>query len=408
MKNTQILSILFVILLFVQACTPNLDEDLTLDQGDNTVEEPNTSDAVGGMLSLVIPEGFEFKTAEGVTLTITDANPNVRYDVYAYNDVLETGETETIINEAGEEETVTNTQSDVLNQLVMTGMPRNGSLTQQLTLPSYFDKLYLRRKEGTRYSSAIVDIINGTATYIYSDSGKGSKGRLAVKDGYEDYLFAVNSDAQLFQVEPLTGVVTFLSDMPMGSYNAAIDQENNYLYSIGLSSPFPLMRFDILNDSWSIMGNAGTSAARMAFNPNDGLLYFSGGQWVRTVDPNNAAYLSYTTIEGLGSGQNNSGDLAFDANGTLYIASNPGLFRLDLINGIYQATRISPENLPFTPTSLTCDSEGQLWISNGTNLIIMDSVTGAWEYVYGIRANNGTTMPNINDLATYPYVQSLG
>jgi hypothetical protein len=48
----------------------------------------------------------------------------------------------------------------------------------------------------------------------------------------KDYLYCVNSSAELFQIDPLNGKLTYLSDMPMGSVTCAIDQTNKCLYSV--------------------------------------------------------------------------------------------------------------------------------------------------------------------------------
>jgi hypothetical protein len=44
-------------------------------------------------------------------------------------------------------------------------------------------------------------------------------------------------------------------------------------------------------------------------------------------------------------------------------------------------TRISADNLPFQPTSMTFDSKEELWLANNassSDLIIMDTQTGGW------------------------------
>lgn len=54
---------------------------------------------------------------------------------------------------------------------------------------------------------------------------------------------------------------------------------------------------------------------------------------------------------------------------------------------------------------MTFDSNQDLWLANnGSNsdLIIMDAVTGVWEYVYGINANNKNDFGRtINDLTIF-------
>ena len=54
---------------------------------------------------------------------------------------------------------------------------------------------------------------------------------------------------------------------------------------------------------------------------------------------------------------------------------------------------------------MTFDSNQDLWLANNgsrSDLIIMDAVTGGWEYVYGINANNKNDFGRtINDLTTF-------
>jgi hypothetical protein len=64
----------------------------------------------------------------------------------------------------------------------------------------------------------------------------------------KDYLYCVNSSAELFQIDPLNGKLTYLSDMPMGSVTCAIDQPINacILWEIA----YPLMKYSIATNSW--------------------------------------------------------------------------------------------------------------------------------------------------------------
>jgi len=99
------------------------------------------------------------------------------------------------------------------------------------------------------------------------------------------------------------------------------------------------------------------------------------------------------------------GDLAFDDDGVLYLCSSSGLYKLDLdVNNDYQTTRISSDDLPFIPTSMTFDSNQDLWLadsSDNASLIVMDTQTGGWQYKYGESANNNSFGRKINDLTTF-------
>lgn len=419
MKISQIFSLALLASFLLTSCVKEKFDDGLLPEGENEEEVPVTELS---LTEIQIPDGFEFKTAEKVTITFNDPSPNAIYTVYSYNDVQYGLEENTVINDAGEPESVTTFNSDEYNQVLFTRKSEGGTFQSTTSVPAYYTKLYIRRKEGTSFSSAIVDIANGSATYTHSDiSGKTRQaavsrfkssrlnGRSRANRNIEiDSLYCVNGSGQLFTVNPLDGNMTELAAMPEGSWTAAIDHDNLYLYSIGRNSPYPLMRYDMIADSWTTVGDVGMGGPRLDYREEDGLLYFSGNNAkVYTIDPSNANTLSTWNINNLDV--TNGGDLAFAEDGTLFLSSFGGLYRLDLDNNnVYQATRISADNLPFTPTSMTFDSNNELWLaSNGSNsdLIIMDTVTGGWEYIYGPNSDSGVDFGRtINDLTTYTIV----
>lgn len=414
----SILSILLV--LTVLSCVKD-----KFNEGLSPEEEAETEPESSGLelTDLQIPDDFEFKTSESATITINDNSTNAIYSVYAYNSTQYDLEEIDITNDNGEPDTVTIFETDELNQILFKGKPVNGILQHTIKKPTYYSQVYIRRKEGNTFTSEIVDIQNGEANYIFSDvSGKMRKAavsnfkskvrqsRSSGKNIEIDTLFAVNGSGQLFSVNPLNGNLKELAPMPLGSYTAAIDHANMYLYSIGKNSGNPLMRYDIINDSWTTIANVGIGGPRLDFNENDGLLYFSTGAKVYTIDPLNATILSTWNINNLDV--TGGGDLAFAEDGTLFLSSFGGLYRLDLdSNNVYQATRISSDNLPFNPTSMTFDSNNELWLAaNGSNsdLIIMDTVTGGWEYVFGPNSTSGINFGRtINDLTTYTVSEDI-
>ncbi|WP_187388293.1 LruC domain-containing protein [Seonamhaeicola marinus] len=396
MKPTRILQqlICFALLVFIFSC------DVTKEIEDFEVEV----DALD-IEQLNIPDGFDFSTQKQVNVTITDSKDNIKYDVYAYSDKKQFVGIETYENEEGVTVTDSVFKSDVLENLIFSGATYNGRLNQTITLPTYYDKLYIRRKEGYKYSASIQDVVGNEVNF--NGESLTSKRSLAKKPaGVTDYLYCVNGSAELFQVDPLNGDLVYLSDMPMGSYTCAIDQENRVLYSIGRSNPFPLMKYSIDNNTWEIVGNVEKGGPRLEYNDTDGLLYFSSGRTLYTYDPANGNTLNTWQID---EGLNNTGggDLSIAEDGTMYLASFGGLYRIVLNNSsnIYEATRLSADNLPFNPTSMTIDSNQELWLaSNGSSsdLIVMDTETGGWEYRFGINANNNTDFGRtINDLTTF-------
>lgn len=378
-------------LLLLSSC--NFDEPV-VNEDDEVVEDP------GAVLS--IPNGFDFKTYHDVKINIVDNGNYAKYDIYAYSGELYDAGTETYENEYGEIVTETVFKSDLLERLIFSGVANNGTLQQTINLPKFYDKVYIRRNESLQFSASIKDIVNQEVNFNAAET-KNSVKSSGLKSTI-DYLYCVNGSGQLFQVDPLTGSLTDLSQMPMGSYTCAIDQENKELYSIGKSSPHPLMKYSIEEDTWETVANLGIGGPRLDFNTNDGLLYFSKNGKLYTFNPTNGASLNTWNIEGLDSTA--GGDLAFAEDGTLFLCSFSGLYRLQLdANNIYQSTRVSADNLPFQPTSMTFDSNQELWLANNSsnsNLIVMDTQTGGWEYRYGPDANNGSEFGRtINDLTTF-------
>ena len=413
--------LIFLFTFFIlNACVKDNLEDMVNEETQEATEPDEEIDE-SSILNLVIPEGFEFNTSESVTISINDGAPNAVYTIYAYNDVQLLTQENQYLNDEGESEPMTTFETDSYNQILFSGRPVGGLLESTITLPSYYSKLYVRRKEGKIHSSVILEIENGNATYTHTDtSGKSRRARVVdfksqntyksfARKGIKiDSLYCVNGSGQLYTVNPLNGNLTDLAAMPQGSWTAAVDQDNMYLYSIGRSNPYPLMRYDMIDDSWSIIGNVGMGGPRLDFREEDGLLYFSGNNAkVYTIDPSNANVISTWNINNLDV--TNGGDLAFAEDGTLFLCTFGGLYRLDLNeNNEYDATRISADNLPFTPTSMTFDSNGELWLaSNGgsSDLIIMDTVTGGWEYIYGPRSTSGVDFGRtINDLTTHTII----
>jgi len=348
-----------------------------------------------------VPTGFDFSTEQQIKVTINDNKPYVKYDVYAYTDEKYFVGMETYTNEEGVTVTDSIFKSDNLNHLVFSGVPYNGVLTQTIKIPKYYNKVYVLRNEHLKFSSVIKSIVNEEVNYTFDETtGKA----LASKAKAEDFLYCVNGAGELFQVNPLTGAYTFLSNMPMGSFTCAIDQANKVMYSVGKSSPFPLMKYYIETNTWQTVKNIGKGGPRLDYNYRDGLLYFSTGAILYSIDPTTGNFLSTWQINGLHD--TSGGDLAFADDGTLFICTFSGLYKLELDqNNEYQSTRISADNLPFSPTSMTFDSNQELWLSNSANssdLIIMDTQTGGWQYNFGISAGNNTDIGRtINDLTTF-------
>jgi LruC domain-containing protein len=378
----------FSFILLLNSCsTPDIQNDCV---------DPNNTNTT------ITNKSFDFSTYRQVKIAINDAEKFTKYDVYAYSTEPYFAGNQTFLNQSNEIVTEPIFKNDILNKLMFSGVPVNGILAQTINMPKYCTQLYIRRNNNLNFSSAVVPIINGEAVYTFNKSTTTKKKSATIQ--VNDYLYCVNSSAELFQVNPLNGKLTYLSDMPMGSVTCAVDQANKLVYSIGNKSPHPLMKYSIATSSWTTVKNLGTSGPRLDFNTRDGLLYYSNRDKLYTIDPTSGVLSAPRSIKGLHN--TNGGDLAFAKDGTLFLCTFSGLYRLELDKSdVYQSTRISAANLPFQPTSMTFDSKEELWLANNassSDLIIMDTQTGGWKYVYGTSAKNNTDYKRtINDLATF-------
>jgi LruC domain-containing protein len=353
--------------------------------------------------ALDIPEGFNFSTHNKINVNIKDSKSNIKYDVFQYSEELIYSGEDTSENLLGEMITESVYKNDIMDKLIFSGTPTNGELQLSVNIPTFCDKLYVRRKDNLEYKAFIVDLVDNKLNFNYSEMNTSKK------NNKTDYLYAINVSGELFKIDPLDGSYTLLQNMPdnQASAAAAIDNNNNVLYSVGKNGSNPLLKYDIATDTWTTIGNVNLNGPRLDFY--NGIIYFSTDDKIYTIDSTTGALSSPTNITGLDSLV--GGDLVFDNNGVLYMCTYSGLYVLTLNNGVYQATRISSDNLPFTPTSMSIDSNGELWladIGNGnSSLIIMDTTTGGWEYKYGIDANNGTDYGRkINDLTTHIIVDN--
>lgn len=387
MKSFKDYHILAIIILFViTGCVPDATPVEELEQSNK--------------LFIDVPNSFDYSTHQQVEIEIVDINQKAKYEVFIYSDSKNYVGNESFEDEYGNLKNEEVYRDDIINKLVFTGVSKNGSIKVLVTLPKYCRQVYIRRKENLKYSSELVQVNNKKVYYNHAiSSSRGNKNTTV-----EDILYCVNGSGELFQVNPTDGELTMISEMPMGSWTAAIDQENLMLYSIGKSSPYPLMRYSIENDDWSTIANLGMGGPRLDYNSNDQLLYFSTRDNLYSIDPVTGVVLNNWEI--LGLHDNNGGDLAFAEDGTLFLCTFSGLYKLALNSeNQYVSERISADNLPFNPTSMTFDSNEELWLANNassSDLIIMDTTTGGWQYNYGVSAGNNTDFNRtINDLTTF-------
>ena len=371
MKKIFYIIIAATLFLSFSSCTKELEE----------VEKP--IDTNNPILNLEIPQDFSFETKRDVVVQFNDFKATKsgvnKYSIYLYTDEVVYEEV-TYENEGGEMVTEMLAITDELNNIVTTVMSETGQFEIDITIPSYYEYLYIVKNDLGYYTSEIIPIVDNKAVYASGIMKSADEDPV-------DIIYGVNAQADLFTLNPVTGEFIVIGQLPStsnGSVTCALDPISRVLYTIGRTSK-NLYAYDIDNETWETRGYTGLSGPRLEYRKEDGLLYFSTANKVQTVDPSNGNVLSTFIVNGLHN--NGWGDVAFDEEGTLFMATFSGLYRCDPAGGnTYDAVRISAENLPFNPTSMTFDSNGELWIgsiSNGKGrVVVMDQVTGGWEWRY--------------------------
>lgn len=390
MKKFYTAILLISVAIFFNSCRKELPQ-LT-DNSDPT--DPDIS-----LLDLTIPSDFNYENYKDVTVTFSgfkSTNGNsIKYNIYLYSDKT-TQESVTYEEEDGTLITDIIYVTDVLNNLVGTIITSDGTLNFDVNVPEDYVYLYVVRNELGVYSSQIVPIINNKATIV-----ENTENLKYTSLEPKDVLYGVNSKLDLYTINPETGEVVVISQFPAssgGSINCAIDPLNKVLYTIGKSSKH-LYSFDLISETWADIGRTNLRGDRLEYRKEDGLLYFSVGRKIQTVDPTTTKVISTFQINGLDN--TSLGDIAFDSEGILYVTTKTGLFRCEEANNnTYNAIKINTDKLPFYPSAMAFDSDGTLWIGFNTGnkgrLAVIDKVTGAWEYKFdqfSIRLDDLSSLP---------------
>lgn len=364
------------------------------------IDEPDVPNSE--ILNLNIPADFDFETANNIEVSIESfksaLSGNTKYEIYLYDskgkiiDVTTQGDDGDPVDQSG-------TLVDILNNLNHTKITDDPNFSVNLTLPSYCDSIFIVKNEMGHYSTSLLPVTSQKAKAQFTNEIIMHK---STKEDPTDMLYGVNSLREVYTVNPLSGELNMVTTMPSnsgGSWACAIDPVEEIFYTVGINYPYRLYAYDINDDSWSTQGNTYYQGPRLGYNINDGMLYYSFSQWVLLINPDNGNMISYYELIGLH--ELDGGDLVFAENGRMYISCTSGLYKCDFGGGnkIY-ASRISADNLPNYPNSLTFDNNQELWWASNVGyngrLFIMDTTTGGWEERYNLSENY------IHDLATLP------
>lgn len=332
-----------------------------------------------------MPADFDFNTYQSVSLDFTSSS-NTTYKVYGrYNNEQE------YIGKFG-----TTTTSAI----------------KELTIPSYFDELYVQAYTFSGLKDYVFDL-NNLDTYLSFDFSKNGKwaGKAQVSSGApQNVLYAANSNKDFLVVSTIDYTYETLPDLLAGTIACAADTVNNVVYYHNNGSMY---KYDILTQTHSFAYSAanpfgGGNFPRMEYDHVTSHLFLSNGSTsIKEVDPTNGNVIATYTINGLVNGSG-GGDLAFPASGKRYLACFSGLYELIFTTGssTVQATRISAENMPFQLTSAGYDRDGFIYAcTNDSNskLLKMDPNDGSYVIVktFNMKINDlGSVISMSNSLCT--------
>ena len=135
---------------------------------------------------LEIPDGFDFSTYRTIKVKIND-NSYAKYDVYAYTSQPYLVEVETYENQEGILETQEVYRNDVMNKLLFSGVTKNGTLEHTINLPTFYDKVYIRRNDNLKYSASVEGVVNNEVDFTHTESSgrfSGVEALLGLADNF--------------------------------------------------------------------------------------------------------------------------------------------------------------------------------------------------------------------------------
>ncbi len=205
------------------------------------------------------------------------------------------------------------------------------------TTPAYCSILYGIDNTGTTFSK----IYNVNVTNATYNAATANSGATATNTAF------LSAAAAL---EASTGRLFYVSRDTTSTKTAYWDPANNT--HTQLSTTF----------------NAGSTVVRAAFSPS-GRLFVATSTILFEINPTTGAQISSTTLHGVSAPSGGNGDMAFDGNNVLFLASDNNLYTIDIDN--FSAS--SPANLlAQAPAGTTFNSlgfkpDGKLYAFAGSN-----------------------------------------
>ena len=351
MKYT--LQIILMLLVLMSACVTTLDEE-------------EVTGAPGTDGPLVFESDFLFNTSK--TLSVRTNTSGLLFDL-AYDD------------------------ADGSTQYL--GRFRNNGDKLSVKVPGYVQSL-----QYTAYNdigeSTVSSLSVDQEQVIVADAGK-TAGR--TNSDCIDHLYAVNGQKGFYKIDITTDeyVATSLPELPGGSIADALDQANNLVY---INVNKTLYKYHIGTQQFEIAFTSNPfNGAYPRFEYKDNQFYMSNASTLYKVDATTNQVVKQYTIEGF-INSNAGGDMAFAADGTLYMACFSGLYKFtafDDVNDKATIVRISAENFPYQLTSMAIDRQDRIFVATNdasSRLIEISKEDGAYEIV--------KTFPHkINDLTAW-------
>jgi hypothetical protein len=137
------------------------------------------------------------------------------------------------------------------------------------------------------------------------------------------YMSDFNDD--LYSVDSVSGTATLIGNMGRNMFDLAIDSSGN-LYGVDSSSNSVLYSINKANASVSMIGSLGSFVNALVFDAADNL--YAAFNSLVSVD----VLTGVGTVLG-GIGFSSAGDIAFDNNGDLFMATDNGLVSVDVGTG---------------------------------------------------------------------------
>ncbi len=315
------------------------------------------------------PKSFDFSTARTITLKVSSANENVKFNVYYFDQGVQ--------------------------NLVATFGSSGQEKTHSITIPKYLRELQIDEISSQGTSTRAVSIgENNVAEVTFASPA----GRSSVMD-CKDRLYAVASTNGGFSSIDLSSGAYEETALPNleggGSIACTLDQKNGLVY---YNRGKVLYNYNIAKKEFNTVFNGNPfngNYPRLAYR--NGFFYMSNGTKLYKVNAINNDVVEQFDIVGI---QNTAsgGDLDFDTQGHLYLSCFSGLYKFTSFNGT-QATvaRISAENFPFQLTSMAIDRKDRIFVATNdsqSKLIEIDKADGSYRIVR-------TYNHKINDLAAW-------